>query len=143
MPVMASLQFKFKCPLCGWAITLPRMSDLGSYLNETYRPSVQSWQWICTAHERICECSPDRIERIEFEEQPKVEHPAAVWKIEHPCGQDGCLEQFRGFTLWDAAESCRRTLIDRLVGMKPQAKCGSGHEILWQPQRIKATILPF
>jgi hypothetical protein len=27
--------------------------------------------------------------------------------------------------------------------MKPQAKCGSGHEILWQPQRIKATILPF
>jgi hypothetical protein len=52
MPVMASIQFKFKCPLCGWSIILPRMSDLGSYLNETYRPNVQSWQWIqcCVFH---------------------------------------------------------------------------------------------
>ena len=145
MPVMASLQFKFKCPLCAWSISLPRKSELGIYINETYRFNPKSWpiSWICTGHEQICECSPDRIERIEFEVQPPVEHPAVVWKIEHPCIQSGCGTKFQGFTLWDVSQSCRESLVDRLVEMKPQARCVRGHEIVWRPQRIEATMVPF
>lgn len=95
MPVMASLQFKFKCPLCAWSITLPRSSELGTYNNEAYRFNPNSWpiSWICTAHGQICACSPERIERIEFEEQAHVEHPAVVWEIEHPCCTRGNVAQ--------------------------------------------------
>jgi hypothetical protein len=143
MPVMASLQFKFKCPLCGWSITLPRTSSIGEYVYETYKPRVQSWHWICTAHELICDCSPDRIERTEFEEQPHVEHRAVIWEINHSCSEDGCGAEFHGFIWWDAAESGRETLVGRLSSMELHARCAAGHEITWHPQKIKARMLHF
>jgi hypothetical protein len=145
MPVMIATQFKLKCPLCAESITLPRAGDLGNYAGETYHPSPESWpiKWICTAHEQICECSTDRIERINFEEQPYVTHPATVWKIEQRCSRGDCVEQFQGFTLWDASESCRGTLIDRVDKTKPKATCAANHEILWQADRLRATMVPF
>lgn len=147
MPVIR-LQFKFKCPLCSESITLPRQSELGTYINEKYDTVSNSWpvQWLCIPHERVCECSSDRIERIEFEEQPHVEFPAAVWKIEHPCSQDGCNGYnacFRGYTLWDLSETCQGSLIDRIVTSKPRALCTADHPIDWQAGRVKATMLPF
>jgi hypothetical protein len=144
MPVI-TIQFKFKCPLCGWSITLPRQSKLGAYINEKYYTAADSWpvQWLCIPHEQVCECSSDRIERIEFEEQPHVEFPAALWEIEHPCGQDGCNAGFHGYTWWDLSEAHRGSLIDRIVTAKPKALCSTGHPIDWQAGKIKATMLPF
>ena len=144
MAVVIATQFKLKCPLCGLAITLPRRSNLGAYVNEDYVAS-SSWpiKWLCIPGEEIRECSSDRIERIEFEEQPRVEFPAALWKIEHPCSQDGCNDGFCGYAWWDSSETCRGSLIDRIVVARPKASCSAGHAIDWQPERIEVTVLPF
>jgi hypothetical protein len=144
MPVI-TIQFKFKCLLCGESITLPRRSKLGTYLNEKYYTASDSWpvQWLCIPHEEACECSSDRIERIELEEQPGVKFLAAVWEIERPCGQDGCNAGFRGYTWWDLSETCRGSLIDRIVTSKPKALCYAHHPIDWQAAKIKVTMLPF
>ncbi len=145
MPVMASIQFRFKCPLCEESITLPRLSELGTYINEKYHLGSTPWpiSWICAAHERICDCFPETIERIEFEIQPNIKYPAAVWKVEHPCGQENCEVEFNGYTWGHAAESSGGALVERLIDMKPEIKCCVGHEMAWNPRRLKATLLPF
>jgi hypothetical protein len=145
MAFVIATQFKFKCPVCGLSITLPRQSNLGAYVNEKYDAFSGSWpiQWLCIPGEQVCECSSDRIERIGFEEQPRVEFPASVWKIEHPCSKDVCDAGFRGYAWWDSAETCRGSLADRIVTAKPKAPCSVGHSIDWQAEKIEVTVLPF
>jgi hypothetical protein len=40
-------------------------------------------------------------------------------------------------------ETCRGSLIHRIVTAKPKARCSAGHPIDWQAGRVKATMLPF
>lgn len=141
MPVVVPLQFRFDCPLCAWPITLPRLSSLGRYLQDRFLPDVLSWQWICTGHEQVCECSLGLIECVEFEEQPDVKHPTVMWSIEHSCRD--CHEKFTGFTWWNATGSYRPVLVNRLAEIQPDATCRGGHKIVWQPQCIEAAMLPF
>jgi hypothetical protein len=132
-------QSKFKCPLCGGSITLPRQSGLGAYINERSYSASDSWpiQWLCILHAQVCKCSSDRIECIEFEEQPPVEFPAAIWEIEHPCSGDSCNAGLCGYTWWDLSETCRGNLVDRIVTAKPEALCPAGHPIHWQKGKVK------
>jgi hypothetical protein len=99
---------------------------------------------ICLAHEQVCEGSDLNIGRIDLEEQPHVEHPAALWEIECMCSQENCDRSLLAFTLWDLSKAARGELTDRIVKVKPTAAfCSSGHEIEWQPEKIKATMWPF
>jgi len=145
MSVVIATQFKFKCPLCGWSITLPRRSQLGAYVDEKYHPISASWpiKWICIPHEHVCDCTFDRVELIKFEEQPRVESPASLWEIEPPCSQGSCQMVFQGYTLWDLSEASRVGLIDSITKANPKVTCSAGHEIIWQSEKIKATMLPF
>jgi len=146
MPVVIASQFKFQCPLCGWSITLPRRSQLGAYVGEKYNPNPKSWpmQWVCIPHESVCQCQSDKVKHIELEEQSAIGSPAALWEIECHCGQATCDKNFTGYTLWDLDATADSKLIDRLVEAKPKAaKCSAGHEIEWQSEKIKATMLPF
>lgn len=142
---MIAIQFKFKCPLCGWSITLPRRSQLVTYVNDKCHPDLGSWpiQWICIPHETVCRCQYDRVECIEFEEQVHTESPAALWEVECPCIEESCTMNLKAYTLWDLSEASRGELIAWLVKVKPKAPCSARHEIDWQSEEIKATMLLF
>lgn len=135
------VQFRFTCLLCKESITLPRHSPLGFYAGSEYNPSpLWPINLLCYQYQQVSKCPFDMVQTIPLEKQVHVVYPAAVWQIVGDCGQD-C--DTTPIYIWESGEASTDMVMNIVLKANPTVLCSCGHDIQWQAETMKATMLPF